>query len=406
MKRIWVVGVICFLITGGWIQEKTGLGLVSAKEIPKSQEEAGNMLGRERLSFEDEGDVDLSLLDDMDFSQLDQVLKDQEIAGEFSFKELVRKLVDGEEIDKKQIVKAVWDIFFKEIGQSRGYMIQIILLVSAFALLYQFANVFDHAAVTDISFYIVYMILLALLMKSFLLMSGILQESLDVMLDFMKALMPAFCMTMVFSTGTASAMGFYEMTLLLVYVIEAILVYVAVPAVHVYLILELLNHLTKEEMISKMTELIKGGVEWLLKFLVTLVIGINMVQGLLTPVIDSFKTGMFARTASMLPGFGNSINAVAEIMVGSGIIIKNGVGIAGILFLIALCGGPLLKVGAMALIYKLASAVVQPIADVRLSGCINGMGEGARLMGKILLTANVMLLLTIALVTAATTWGR
>ena len=391
MRRMGICLAACILLFGG----------IRARA---SYEEA---IGAEAVSFGSEAEeLDLSLLEEVDFSQIDALFEGQGTLDSFDFRELVNRLIQGEEIDKKWLLKEAGGFFFQEVGQSRGFLIQILLLVSAFALLYQFANVFENAAVTEISFYIVYMILLALLMKSFLLMSGILENSLQLMVDFMRALMPAFCLTVVFSTGAVTAMGFYEMTLLLIYVIEGVLVYVAVPAVHVYLILELFNHLTKEEMISRMTGLIRGAVEWLLKFLVTLVVGINVVQGLLSPVIDSFKSSAFARTASMLPGFGNSVNAVAEIMVGSGIIIKNGVGIAGILLLLALCLGPMIKVGVMALMYHLAAAAIQPIADKRLSGCISGMGEGARLMGKILVTADVLLLVTIALVTAATTWNR
>ncbi len=350
--------------------------------------------------------MDTSLLDEVDFTELNELLKENESTRGFDFKSLVKQLISGEDIDKEWLFDTIKDSILYEVSASRNYMLQIILLVAAFALLYNFTNVFEHAAVTDISFYIVYMILLALLLKSFQLISGVLTDTLGTTLDFMRALMPAFCLTMVFSTGTVTAMGFYQLTLFLLYIIEAVLIYGVVPAVHIYVMLELVNHLTKEEMISRLTELIQRLVEWVLKFLFTLVIGINVVQGLLSPVIDGFKTTMFAKTASMLPGFGASAGAVAEVMVGSGIIIKNGVGIAGILVVLLLCAGPLLKVGIMTLMYKLSAAIIQPIADKRMAGCINGMGEGARLLGKVLVTANVMLLLTIALVTAATTWNR
>ena len=351
-------------------------------------------------------DIDVSMLDEVDFSGIDDFLEENSVTEDISFKELVRKLMAGEDIDKGWLVDQVKDVLLKEINASKGYMVQMVLLVAAFALLYNFANVFETAAVTDISFYIVYMILLALLIKSFLVMSGILSGALKGVLDFMQALMPAFCMSMVFSGGTASAMGFYQLTLFLIYVIQGVLVYGLVPAIHVYIILELLNHLTKEELISKMTELVKLAVEWTLKALFTVVVGVNVVQGLLTPVIDSFKTTMAAKTAGLLPGASASVSAVTELMVGSGIIIKNSVGIAGILILLALCLGPLLKVGVMALMYKLSAAVLQPIADKRLAGCISGMGEGAGLMVRVLVTASAMFFLTVALVTASTTWNR
>lgn len=354
----------------------------------------------------EESSLDLSLMEAVDFAELDEIMKEQEVTSSFDFKELVKKLIAGEEIDKLWLLNMVKDVVFAEVIQSKSYMIQIILLVAVFALLYNFANVFQNTAVTDISFYIVYMILLVLLIKSFLLLNGILTETLNLLLDFMRALLPAYCMTMVFSASATSAIGIYQITLFIIYIIEAILVYIVIPVVQIYVILELLNHLMKEEMISKLTDLIKICVEGVLKLLFSLVVGINVVQGLISPAIDSFKSTMLAKTAGMIPGLGTSIDAVTEIMVGSGIIIKNGVGVAGILLLLMLIAGPMIKVGVMALMYKLLAAVIQPIADQRISGCISGMGEGARLAVKIMVTASVMFLVTIALVTAATTWNR
>lgn len=380
--------------------------LISVYSFKLQAEAAGTGASGAAGQNREAGEVDVGLLDEVDFGAVDEFLTENSVTEEFDFKELVRQLIAGEDIDKAWLFHMIKNAFLKEVNECKGYMVQMVLLVAAFALLYNFANVFENAAVTDISFYIVYMILLALLIKSFLVMSNILSGTLETVLDFMRALMPAFCMTMVFSTGSATAMGFYQLTLFLIYIIEGVLTYGLVPAIHVYIILELLNHLTKEELISKMTELVKKAVEWTLKALFTVVVGVNVVQGLLTPVIDGFKNTMFARTAGLIPGVSSSVNAVTELMVGSGIIIKNGVGIAGILLILVLCAGPLLKVGVMALMYKLSAAVLQPIADKRLAGCISGMGEGAGLMVRVLVTASAMFFLTIALVTASTTWNR
>lgn len=141
-----------------------------------------------------------------------------------------------------------------------------------------------------------------------------------------------------------------------------------------------------------------------MKLLLTTVIGINVVQNLLAPVIDNFKSTLISRTAGMIPGLGTSINAVTEIMVGTGIVIKNGVGVAAILVLLAMCMGPVVKIWVMTFLYRMVAAIMQPVADRRMLGCITGVGEGGRLLGKVMVTTVVMFLVTIAMVTAATTF--
>lgn len=347
-----------------------------------------------------------SYLEELDFSEIDRILTQQEGTEQLEFKELVQMLIDGEEIDKTWLLQQILSAVFAELIAFRKDMIQMVLLCVVFAILYNFANVFENPAVTQISFYMVYMLLMVLLMKSFFIMREVTMGVITDMLTFLKAMIPTFTMSMVFSGQITTAAGFYELTFLLIYGLEWLMFHLVVPVIQIYVILELMNYLTEEEMLSKMTDLIKSGVLWMMKMLFTVVIGINVVQNLLTPVIDAFKTNMIAKTAGMIPGLGTSINAVTEIMVGSGIVIKNGIGVAAIVVLLILCAGPLIKVWVMTFLYKLLTALIQPVADKRMTGCIAGAGEGGRLLGKVVVTTTVMFLVTIAMITAATTFNH
>lgn len=343
-------------------------------------------------------------MEELDFSEIDKTLQEQ--GTKLDFKMLVQKLIKGEDIDKGWIVKELLNAVFQELLSFRSQLLQIVLLCIVFAILYNFADIFQNPAVTEISFYMVYMLLLILLMKSFFILLDVVNTVVTEMMAFLRILVPTFSMSMVFSGQISTAAGFYEMIFFLIYGIEWLMMYLVLPAIQIYVVVEMMNYLTEEEMLSKMTDLIKSGVLWLMKALFTLVVGINVVQNLLTPVIDSFKTGVLAKTAGIIPGLGTSINAVTEIMVGAGIIIKNGIGMAAVVVLLVICAGPLLKVWVMTFLYKLLAAMIQPVADRRMVGCISGAGEGGRLLGKIMVTTTVMLLVTIAMVTAATTFNH
>ena len=362
---------------------------------------------------EQEKDVDQQLqetmdgyLEELDFSDIDTMLEQQDGTEGLNFKGLVEKLVNGEEIDKGWLLDELLSAVFSEVAEFRGTLVQMVLLCIVFAILYNFANVFEHPAVTEISFYMVYMLLLVLLMRSFFILRDISITVISHMMDFLKVMIPTFTASMAFSGQITTAAGFYDLTFILIYALEWLMKYLIIPAVQIYVALELINHLTEEDMISRMTALVKSGILWCMKCLFTIVVGINVVQNLLTPVIDTFKSGIIAKTAGLVPGLGTSINAVTEIMVGSGIIIKNGIGVAAILILLVLCSGPLIKVWVMTFLYKLLEAMIQPVADKRMIGCIGSAGEGGRLLGKVVVTTTVMFLVTIAMITAATTFHR
>ena len=385
MKK-WVIGIGAMLVLGGiplqtYAMEST-LEESFEEEIPEESME--------------------EYLGELDFTEVDGLLKEKGI--ETGFKDLVKKLIAGEEIDKGELVQNVVDMIFQEVWAFRTELLQVVLLCIVFSILYNFTNIFENPAVTEISFYMVYMLLLVLLLKSFFILKEVVLVVLGDVLVFLKLLIPTFSLSMIFSGQITAGSVFYEITFLVIYGMEGLMNVLIVPAIQIYVVIEMMNYLTEEEMLSRLTELIRDGIQWLMKLLFTMVVGINVVQNLLAPVIDSFKSTLISRTAGMIPGLGTSINAVTEIMVGTGIIIKNGVGVAAIIVLLILCAGPIIKVWVMTFLYRMVAAVMQPVADKRILGCIGGVGEGGRLLGKVMVTTVVMFLVTIAMVTAATTF--
>lgn len=303
-----IVGVsLCFLLMAGKAygaeqgreQEDFAAGVFQGSSAEGSSPEVGQALD--------------SYLEELDFSEIDAALEQQENTQGLDFQGLVQKLINGEPIDKKGLLKEIFHMVFGEIAAFRSTLVQIVLLVVVFAILNNFADVFENPAVTEISFYMVYMLLLVLLMKSFFILRDVSVDVIGDMMVFLKVLIPTFTMSMAFSGQITTAAGFYDMTFLLIYGLEWVIQYLVVPAVQIYMVLELMNYLTEEELLSKMTDLLKSGVAWVLKLLFTIVVGINVVQNLLTPVIDTFKAGILAKTAGMLPGLGASINAVTEL---------------------------------------------------------------------------------------------
>ena len=102
----------------------------------------------------------------------------------------------------------------------------------------------------------------------------------------------------------------------------------------------------------------------------------------------------------MIPGIGNVVSGIGQVLVSSGILIKNCVGAAALIALIAIGLVPMIKIACLALFYKLAAAVTEPVADQRIVGCLKGMSEGGMLYLKLMGYCLALFFLTIALTTA------
>ena len=50
------------------------------------------------------------------------------------------------------------------------------------------------------------------------------------------------------------------------------------PAIHIYILVSMLNYLTKESYLSKLAELIKTVLVWIMKTILAGVVGLNLVQ--------------------------------------------------------------------------------------------------------------------------------
>ena len=143
-------------------------------------------------------------------------------------------------------------------------------------------------------------------------------------------------------------------------------------------------------------------VNWGMKAAVTAVLGLSVVQNLINPVKDRMSQGTLAKVTSMIPGVGSAANGVGEVLLGSGLIIKSGIGIAGIIVLLCIGIGPLLKTGIITLLYKIMAAVVEPLSDKRIAGCIRQLSEAAMLYVRVQGYCVLMFFVTIALTVAAT----
>ena len=282
---------------------------------------------------------------------------------------------------------------------------QILILVTASAIFMNFANVFENQQIAEVSFYIIYLLLLAILITSFETITKLTTGAIGGILDFMRALIPAYFLTVAVASGGTTATAFYGFTLGLVYLVNWILLNIILPMIHIYVILVLVNNLSKEDFLSRLASLIRSVVEWILKSLLALVIGFSVIQSLIAPAVDAFRVSVLNKTAGIIPGVGGTINAVTEVIIGSSVLIKNSIGVAAMIILLLICLVPVLKLAIYTFLYKLVAAVVQPVSDKRMLGCISCVGEGAKLSMKAIFTAAVLFMVTIAVVSASSLTG-
>ena len=342
------------------------------------------------------------LLSELDFGQVQRMLDELLGTESFSFQEALKKLINGEEaISKETVQEFLRGLFFSGFERERELFAKILVLVILAAVFTNFASVFENGQVGDVSFYVVYILLFTLLMDSFYEKTRSLHHTISWIVEFMKALSPAYFMTVAASSGALSAAVFYEGVLLLVWLVEWLLLTLILPGANLYVLLCMVNHLSKEDMLSKMAELLETMINWSLKTMLGAVLGLQAVRGLVAPAMDTIKRTALGRTAGAIPAVGNAINAVTELILAGALLVKNCLGAMAVVVLLLAGAGPVIHYGLLSLSFRFLGAVAQPVSDKRIVGCLGTMGEGCALLLRIMLTAEILCVLTFIVLMAS-----
>ena len=342
--------------------------------------------------------------EELDFSGIDRVL--EQIDGEADFEQVFRSVLAGEEaLSVDLIYREALKILTSEVVENKFAITSIILLSVLAAVLKNITSAFHNQQIAQIGFYIMALLMAVLLLQTMKTTVEIASATVNNLVLFMKALLPAYFMGVAFVSGAASASTFYGTTLLAIFLVETVLSAIILPMIQIYIVLNIINHIVGEGMLEHLLKLLKSVIQYVLKTAIAVIIGINTIQSMFTPVMHSVKTGMLTGAVSMLPGMSGVTEATWNTVVGSMILTKNAVGVAAVCIMLLIVLSPIVKLTVIMFMYRLAAAFAGGLSVDGTAECISGMGDGTGMLLKTVVTSSVLFMITIAIVSVATNGG-
>ena len=378
------------VIAALWWQEKTeSMGVVYASET-------------EDVQISDKTQ-NTELLETMDFTDVDRMMEELFPQETMGFADAVRQIMLGNtDAGREAMKEMLWERMLGAWEVNRKSILYLILLAIAAAVFISFSDIFQTRQVSQISFYMIYLLVIGICLASFQAASEWMANGVHTLTGFMKVLYPVYFAAVTVAKGSVSSLAFYHLAIILIVVIEELLLHLIVPGIHMYVIIRVMNSLQSEDYLSKFAELLETAIGWGLKTLMGGMIGLNVIQGMLGPAIDTVKRSAVTRGMEMVPGVGDLLGGTAEVALGTAVLIKNSIGIVGMFLCLVLCLAPLLQLAVITLGYKLAAALVQPVSDKRITECIGGVGEGCRMLMNCVFVIGILFLVTVAIVTYTT----
>lgn len=286
--------------------------------------------------------------------------------------------------------------------EFRTLFFTVLILGVAAALFSNFADLFKDHQVSDLAFYFIYLLLIAVLLKYFSGTADTVREMLNGVSTFMKLYIPTYMVAVGSASGAVSASAYYQLLLAAVYLIEWGYLTILLPFVYVYVLLVVINGIWMEEKLTLLLELLEKVIKGSVKASVWLITGFSLLQSMISPVIDSLEFSAVKKALSSMPGVGGLTEGMFEMVIGSAVLVKNSIGLYMTLILVVLCAAPVIKIALIACVIKLSAALVGIVSDKRLTNCVSRVGEGNMMLLRIALTSVGMFMIQVAIISYST----
>ena len=223
------------------------------------------------------------------------------------------------------------------------------------------------------------------------------KTSIASMADTMQALFPLLMTLLAAVGGTASAAFFQPAVVAASGTMTALIQNATLPLAVATATLTMVGCLCEGFRVQRLTKLLQQAAHWTLGVSVTVFIGVTIVQGLGTAAVDgvSIRTAKYALD-NFVPIVGGMFADTVDTLVGCSLLIKNAVGLIGLLLLVGRMLGPMLQTVCTMLLYRATAAILEPVADTSLCRCIGEFSECFQLLFIIQLSVGAMFLLLVA----------
>lgn len=284
-----------------------------------------------------------------------------------------------------------------------GKLLGMLILLTLFAVVLQtLQSSFEHQTVSKVAYAITYIVLIIIALNSFHIATSYATEAIESMVHFMIALIPIVLAIMASVGSITSVALFHPLIVFLVNTSGLIIQHLVLPLLFISAILSIVSTLSSQYKVTKLANFLRNFSLGALAVFLTVFIGVISVQGASSAVADgiTIRTAKFV-TSNFIPVVGRMFTDAAETVMGASLLLKNTVGLAGLAILVLLCAYPAIKVLAMALIFNISAAILQPLGNGPIIECLSIIGKTVVIIFAALATVCLMFFLALTIIIAS-----
>lgn len=340
-------------------------------------------------------------IDDLDMSALENILKsikddDFNLFGGSSFRALVEKIINGEySNDASSIFSALINLVFEDILEFLPILTSIVAIGVLCGFISALKSGVSGKSVGDIVHFVCFSVIVVLVVKVVASMVSLTTSTLLSIQSQMEAIFPIL-LTLITALGGTVSVSLYQPTIaLLTTGIITIFTKFVMPIFIFSLIFSIISNLTNAVKLNKFGGFFNSLFKYTIGFVLTIFSAFLSIQGIAANSHDgvSFRTAKYA-IKSYVPVLGGYLSDGLDVILTSSMLVKNAVGVSGMILLFATILVPLVKICAFILCLKLTAAILEPVADSKIANFVGGVSKTMSMLVVMILGVSFMYIIS------------
>lgn len=228
------------------------------------------------------------------------------------------------------------------------------MIIVIHSILKSISESLENDNISRLIFYVQYILIVTIVMSNFSQIITMIKTSTTNMVGFINILIPLLTTLMVFTGNLTTTSMLQPVIMFSVNFIGNMIHSVILPVVLVASSLSIVSKISDRVQIDRLSKMFKSGITWFLGIALTIFVAVVSLEGTLSSSVD----GITAKTtkavvSSAIPIVGKILGDAVDSVLGCGIILKNAVGIVGVVVILGICIGPILKLVLAMITYKI-----------------------------------------------------
>ena len=313
-------------------------------------------------------------LNKINLEDIQKHIKEEDLLVDVDLKTFVKDLISGKKTMLDLFNKEGFKVFlFEELKASLKVASIIFVLALLSSILKSLDNSFSSGAVSQVTTYIVFIVMVTLTLVGFKDVLNICNNTIDSMIS------------LIFMGGvTFINIVFKNFLFISITIGFAVLV---------------INNISSSIKLKKLSSFIKQINLITIGAIFTIYLGLVSMQGMYVKSLDGFaiKSTKFA-IGNFIPVVGGFVSDSFDIILSSSQLIKNLFGGVGLIILIGICLIPIVKIISIILVYKASAMIVEPVGEENISNFLNEISNLMAIMLGCIIAITIMFFVTIAIV--------